>query len=341
MQTVTDAMQTIDSALLTAKRNNTRDMKFNRLRRTMSSPGPIDVFVAIRGIEAKSHWLPAPYRLVPIYSHSSQIAIFSSNVIFHDRPRVEQFMAEAPDCLIVIWLVDNHHIYNQNQVLCELADVVIPAQYASLDYLYSTSAIVTSPSPCPCVQWTPEVAREAFLKYRQRERSNALYGGFRKYFPMPRNSFIQEIIDKVPHNVVRLLSHEDQSEDGSYFKLEPEQQIADWMGYKASIIVCVKNDIPMRLFDALLTGQIPIVPWDMVGLDAIISPEEQTRLPVLRYTSHTADEVAKRRDAAIESFDRGGDDGMLRRHRFVLNQHMTIHRAASMLTLLENMAKLS
>ncbi len=342
MNNLSQAMQTVDDIVLSSRHNPGRDEKFARLRAAFSTTGKVGACVFIRNVAADgSQLVPAPYKLLPHFSSEARIAIVSSNFVFNDVSLLSRIKRESPTCLLACWMVDNHHIFTENQELCQKFDVIIPAQHTSVDYLYAGTAIVTSPSACPCVQWTLNEVTENFFKHLNVSRLNALYGGFRRYPHLPRNAFIECISTDVLNSDVELYSAEDQSRPECYLNWSADMQIENWMRYKTSVVVCVKNDIPMRLFDALVTGQIPIIPWDMVGLDAVISPEEQALLPILRYTKHTTDEVARMRDAAVQAFDRDGLSGILRRHNHAIERHMPIHRVRKMLTLLHNMARLS
>jgi hypothetical protein len=116
-----------------------------------------------------------------------------------------------------------------------------------------------------------------------------------------------------------------------YFGLLPEERFGRWASHKASICVPVGGDLAQRFFDSLVTGQIPLVAPDIADLDRYISRELQERLPVLRFRDYTADAVREALDTAVRLFDRDGEEGARRRHRYALEQHMFTSRVRSLI----------
>ena len=110
--------------------------------------------------------------------------------------------------------------------------------------------------------------------------------------------------------------------------------------HKVSICLPLSGDLSQRLFDALLTGQIPIVPDDIHDLDHIIPAALQAELPVIRFAKYTAAAVAEAHAKALRAFDRDGEAGILRRHRFALG-HTFAPRVRSILGTLRDIIGVS
>jgi hypothetical protein len=92
------------------------------------------------------------------------------------------------------------------------------------------------------------------------------------------------------------------------------------MSHKVSLCLPLNGDLSQRLFDALLTGQIPIVAPDIHDLDAVIPPDLQKRLPVIRFDSYSTESVSKAYHEALRIFDQQGDSGIEKRHVFALEK---------------------
>src|SRR5207248_1934622 len=132
------------------------------------------------------------------------------------------------------------------------------------------------------------------------------------YYPFAtaRNNVLDAVRAALPNNAITTPENE-----FVYFDRPLADRLAEWCSYKTSLIVPLKRDLSSRIFNVLLTGQIPLMPRDVPDLDRVIPPELQARLPILRF-GDTVDSVVSAHDAALEAFDRDGLEGGLRRHRF-------------------------
>ena len=80
----------------------------------------------------------------------------------------------------------------------------------------------------------------------------------------------------------------------------------------------VLNDVPIRIFDALISGGIPIVPESLRFLPPI------NRIPDGHILFFTPDDIVAPQNIvqrAIRIFDEGGIDKIVERHRFALDFH--------------------
>ena len=101
----------------------------------------------------------------------------------------------------------------------------------------------------------------------------------------------------------------------------PEDRFCDWSSYKVSIQIPFAEDLSLRVFDALLTGQIPIVPESCHDLDRVIPRDIQEKLPILRIKEVSVVAVTEAWKLGIRHFDSMGADGIRKRHEFALNNH--------------------
>ena len=102
----------------------------------------------------------------------------------------------------------------------------------------------------------------------------------------------------------------------------------DWTAHKSHWINPVLNNVPIRLFDALVTGGIPIVPYSLRSLPPVSKiPRDQ----IVFYGPEdiiSPDSVARE---AVELFDQQGKKGVATRHLYALNEHHAAVRLAEVL----------
>ena len=120
-----------------------------------------------------------------------------------------------------------------------------------------------------------------------------------------------------------------------YWMQSREARFVEWASYKCCVIVPLVADLSTRVFDALATGQIPIVPRDVKDLDIVIPPATQEALGIVRIENLDSQNVRAGISQAISNFDRDAHSGVLARLNYVLGQAMTGHRIQAMLQHIE------
>jgi hypothetical protein len=111
------------------------------------------------------------------------------------------------------------------------------------------------------------------------------------------------------------------------------------MEHKCSLVCALTEDIPIRILDGLLAGQIPLVPHNLNGFDRLISPKLQRELPIVRYDAYDVASVKRAWQTAIALYDRDGAAGAMRRHCFVLDSHLVEHRLIDIILSVLNIAQ--
>lgn len=111
-----------------------------------------------------------------------------------------------------------------------------------------------------------------------------------------------------------------------YFSLAAEDRWRDWAEYKVGLILPYHFDLPIRFFDSLLTGQVPIVPTWCRDFDHVIPPHVQQSLPVVRLAEASVEAIRAAWREALTRYDADGDQGAQRRHLFALEHHHLANR---------------
>ena len=245
------------------------------------------------------------------------------------------YLKEPDSPLGVLWSYDNHHSFANTIITHSIFDVLIPAHANYTDYLVTAPTLLLPATPCGLAQWTPAVVMEGYANFRDNERTNKLDGGYNLYFNRNayRNAKISQLSKGMPDSHVRGVVFNEQR----YWQNSDLDNLKEWMSHKVSIAVPVNNDLPIRVFDALAAGQIPLVPGWLGSFDSIISPELQRSLPIVKFFDYNVEEVSRAHKKALELFDQGGAEGIVRRRDYCLNTHTLNHRYADILTKIENL----
>jgi hypothetical protein len=222
--------------------------------------------------------------------------------------------------VMVVWTFDNHHSHDANRCFNALADIILPAHRYCGDMMKTPHAILGQSVPLCCTQWPRALATRLLEERISIPRSDSLYGGY-VLWRAPRNVLLQALKDEIPNSAISLIDPHSRQSPESYFRLGTEKQFLDWSSYKVSIALPFSNDLSMRVFDALMSGQIPLVPDSCYDLDFVIPRNVQETLPILRFKELS---VAAIRDVwreAIRRYDELGMDGVHRRHAFARDFH--------------------
>lgn len=237
--------------------------------------------------------------------------------------------ADDPDFVSAIQFRDHHHMYRRNLDLAAATDFVFPGHQYKHEYLRAANMNVLAVIPMSVGQWPDRMVAALFEETVGQERSDALYGGY-GFYPRyrARTAFIDAIGEAIPGGKVVQWRP---GMEGTYLALNAEQRLRDWLGHKVSVVVNTDFCIPNRVFDALAAGQIPLVPFGLSQLEAVISADAQAALPVIRYADFDIGSLKAAHARALAAYDRDGAEGARRRHAHALRFHTFTDRAQRML----------
>jgi hypothetical protein len=223
--------------------------------------------------------------------------------------RFSEFFRHFKRVIFVVWDWDNHHWLSLSYPLAAISDIYCPSHYENLYELTRFNA-ATAPVPCGIVQWPAAFLKAHAEDLVSAERSDQplgrhiMYGGFQY-----RNQVIATLSQRYPS--VGFSTHQ-------FHELTPEQKFEEWMQHKLHFIVPVLNDVPIRLFDAWVTGGIPLVP-ESLRFSPVFS--DVNACDIAFYSAADLIEPADLIERACRLFDEGGAAAILRRHRYGLAHH--------------------
>jgi hypothetical protein len=240
------------------------------------------------------------------------IVIFNSSVIRSMLPNSEfvEFYESSPETCFVAWDHDNHHWLQMSTFMAAHSDIYIPAHHENLYLLSRYNWLTSGPVYASCFQWSRKFLTENLPQILTTQRS-----------PEPLGKHVQYTNFTFRNSVVRTLETHYPSIgfSGQTFHARTAQdRLEEWCSHKMHWIAPVLNDVPIRIFDALVTGGIPIVPTSLRLLPPVNTiPQEH-----IAFCTPIDIVNPQRLVAQInQQFDEMGCDGMVARHRFALEHH--------------------
>jgi hypothetical protein len=207
----------------------------------------------------------------------------------------------------IAWDWDNHHWLKLSPFLAAHSDIYAPAHHENLYLLSRYNWLIAGPVYSSTVQWSRTYLTQHLPEILAAERSNAPLG---MHIPYSEFDFRLQVIST--------LSPQYPSIGFSTFSFHGrtlEDRLREWYSHKTHWIVPVLNDVPIRIFDALITGGIPIVPNSMRLLPPV------NTIPREHISFYSPSDIVNPMKLVEKSnliFDDGGYDGIVARHEMAL-----------------------
>lgn len=256
-------------------------------------------------------------------------AVIVNSNDFGNLRLLQRLYLSCPDTLFICCLYDNHHALDMCVTLSLCSDMVFPAHYDYLALLNRYSPFVRGPLPASTLQWSKIQARRFEHLLYSTPRRLELSGGFTRY---PQFPFRQSIVQKVMAQEVGHALELPQEDTPQHHSVRTkEENWVVWAGSKSNLMVSTLTDLPHRFFDALLTGNIPLVPRYLQVFFAHFDFSGFAQVPVVWFDYSDLHDMQDKVRQAVAMFDAGGKNGIVERHRFILQHHMMENRLESML----------
>jgi len=252
----------------------------------------------------------------------NSIVILSNNNVMVDNHlgKYFEFYLKHPSCLFVIWDFDNHHWFALSSMLAASSDLYVPTHSDQLELLSRYNNIMAGPIGSGTIQWSRDYLEEhKDLILQTVNRVNEPLGTHIEYpqFPL-RQKNLTILHQTLPS--VKLV-------DGSYHSRDMLDRFKEWCSHKTHWIVPVLNDAPIRIFDALITGGIPIIPRSLKYHRDIVNLWDH----VLFYDYEDIQNPLPITEKANNLFDKRGIEGVLDRHTISCYNYHVDKRVESIL----------
>lgn len=259
------------------------------------------------------------------------VVIVNNNDVGLDggMPHYAEFYNQCVNTIFVAWDWDNHHWLELSTFLAAHSDLYAPAHHENLYLLSRYNWLLCGPVYCATVQWPRKYLTERLDEMLQAKRSPTPLGMHIPYNPF---SFRMRVIATLSQHYPSI-----GFTDRNFHVRTPEDRLREWCSHKIHWIVPVLNDVPIRIFDALVTGGIPIVPESLRLLPPINTiPRDH----ILFYGPNDIICPEKLVARANAIFDEGGSDQLVERHRYALKHHHGDSRVRQMLGYVDEVVKL-
>ena len=221
---------------------------------------------------------------------------------------------KLPQSIFVIHDYDNHHWFENNLQGAIFSDVYIPSHQDEFLMASRVNPNIIGGIPCGSNQWSKDFIIRKSPSLSLTPRVNDPLGKYYFYEKfVHRNKAISTLSQVYPSiNIVNTDFH----------ALSENQKWVEWSRHKLHWIIPVLNDLPIRFFDALLTGGVPLVPGGLIPyIQSLGIPENF----YIEYGPLDLIEPKEFIDKACEKFDRLGSDGIMKRHQFGMeNFHVDV-----------------
>jgi hypothetical protein len=220
-----------------------------------------------------------------------------------------RFYEACSDCCFIAWDWDNHHWLDVSTFLAAHTDIYTPAHHENLYLLSRYNWLIAGPVYCSSVQWSSLFLKENLSTILNAERLESPLG---MHIPYAQFSFRIQMISTLNQHypTIGFSSH-------SFHQRSPLDRLKEWTAHTTHWIAPVLNDVPIRIFDALITGGIPIVPASLQFMQPVVA------IPRQHIVFYSPTDIIDPQEVVAKAnrlFTQGGDAARLDRHQLALQQ---------------------
>jgi hypothetical protein len=254
----------------------------------------------------------------------NSVFLLLNNDVAKHLPQYMAYYAAHPEAIFVIWDWDSQHWIYMSCALALNSDVYIPASSENMHLLSQFNPYTVGPVFAAAHQWSRKFLFE-HVDLLMAERSSKPLGMHVYYENYPRRNRAIATVTNTFDSVGFATNA---------FKTRTDlDNLREWAGHKTHWIVPVLAGVPIRVYNALVTGGIPILPAFYRNLPEIAI------LGDLPSYYQVADVVSPQgiNDEAVARFDAGGESGLIRRLAHATQHHHVDARCEQVFVALEDL----
>lgn len=255
---------------------------------------------------------------------ANSVFLLLNNDVAKHLPQYIEYYTNHPEALFVIWDWDSQHWIYMSCALALNSDVYIPASSENIHLLAQFNPYTVGPVFAAAHQWSRKFLLE-HIDLLLAERSSEPLGMHVYYENYPRrNRAIATVSGKFPSVGFGT----------NAFKTRTDlDNLAEWAKHKTHWIVPVLAGVPIRVYNALVTGGIPILPSFYKNLPEIAILGEQPSY----YQVAGLLKPEQLNEEAVTRFDAGGESGLIQRIAHGMEHHHVDARCEQIFQALENL----
>jgi len=270
------------------------------------------------------------YRNLPIDFLASEPGVFPKHSLFlltnndigTNLPRFLEFYSQANHLLFVIWDWDSQHWIQMSSILAMHSDFYISGTAENAFLLSHFNPWVLGPVFIGVHQWT----RKFIIDHMDclfGDRTDSPFGLHVHYGKYPRRNRLIATLGQ---------SFESVGFANNDYKLRSElENLQQWSSFKTHWIVPVLGGVPIRVYNAMITGGIPILPAFYKNMPEVALLGNTP----LYYDVPDLLEPEPIHRAAVAKFDSGGESGLIQRVTEVIARHHIDTRCESIFQMVE------
>lgn len=243
-----------------------------------------------------------------IQQFENSLVITTSNIFAEIGANIFGKLYEySPSTIFSVHDYDNHHWINNNIQVAIFSDVYIPAHQDENLLASRINPNILGGIPCGSNQWSAKFIQDFGCNHLLHKRSLLPLGRYFFYEKfMHRNKLINTLSQSYPE--IGFVKQD-------FHTLSQEDKWREWSSHALHWIAPVLNDLPIRFFDALITGGIPLIPS---GLKPFV---ESLQIPEAFYATYSPLDILDPKpllERQGQIFQNLGNKGVLDRHEYAL-----------------------
>ncbi|MCX8062046.1 MAG: hypothetical protein N3D16_05650 [Anaerolineales bacterium] len=238
----------------------------------------------------------------------NSVFLLTNNDIGSSLPKYIDFYNSNPGILFIIWDWDSQHWIAMSSMLAVYSDFYIAAGSENAFLLSHFNPNVIGPVFCAVHQWTRRFIVDN-IDCILGSRSDSPLGKHVYYSAYPkRNRVIASVAVHYPDVGFS---------DNQYKSKSDIDNLREWASYKVHWISPVLSGVPIRVYNSLITGGIPLLPSFTRNMPEV---EILGKYP-LYYGVEDLLNPKKIVNDAVNRFDLGGESGLIERVSCAIEKH--------------------
>ena len=240
----------------------------------------------------------------------NSIVLFTNNIFAEiGIEKLFQLKNIASNTLWVVQDYDNHHWIENSIQAAIFSDIYVPSHMdGEIGLLGKINSNITEFIPCGSNQWSTNFINNNINNLKLKGRNESPFGTYYFYDKFKtRNKYI---------SILNSFFCDIKITEIDFHKLTQKEKWAIWTERSIHWIIPTANDLPIRFFDALLTGGLPIVPVTLRQYLKILGINNKY---YLTYNQNDIYNPHKLINEARIKISQGGDVALRERSNFALN----------------------
>lgn len=229
--------------------------------------------------------------------------VIMTNNIFAEIGAYElcELYEKTPNTIYVVHDYDNHHWVNNSAQAALFSDIYIPAHQGDFTLQGRLNSNIIGGIPCGSNQWRIDFILDKNM-FQNLERSSEPLGKYYYYEKFTHRNKVISTLNK-HYSSINIQSND-------FHNLSEEDKWSEWSKHKLHWVIPVLNDLPIRFFDALISGGLPLIPASLKPYVHLLG------IPEDFYSSYTPMDILEPKkfiDDQIKKYERLGVQGQISR----------------------------